>query len=294
MKFSLSFIYFLLLVIYYSPCAIYSDWSLESVPVCIRERNKLERLKRKCFCFNLIIFWEHCVCFLSCGSSISLSYIILFWLPDTESLQESEKIPEFLTLRLAHLQGAVISGGKVCYSVLSINNHSAVWGKTVDSQTKIQVSQNHAPPCFLQKNGLLSITPYSVDDLFSVLRAWCCRTSPEPKDTRLPRLSLQCLTAMIHLLHTSSPVERQVEIRTILENYFQLLNWNRPLSSEQEDRQSWEDSLISLQSQMLSKSTFTGCRLFPFCWSLSVGMKGKNQLSQCAINKMSQPYCCHF
>uniref|UniRef100_A0A669DUS8 Neurobeachin-like protein 2 n=1 Tax=Oreochromis niloticus TaxID=8128 RepID=A0A669DUS8_ORENI len=133
-----------------------------------------------------------------------------------ESLQDSQKIPEFLTLRLVHLQGAVISGGK--------------------------------------KNGLLSITPYSVDDLFSVLRAWCCRTSPEPKDTRLPRLSLQCLTAMIHLLHTSSPVERQVEIRTILENYFQLLNWNRPLSSEQEDRESWEDSLISLQSQMLSKT----------------------------------------
>ncbi|XP_030605793.1 neurobeachin-like protein 2 isoform X4 [Archocentrus centrarchus] len=131
-----------------------------------------------------------------------------------ESLQESEKIPEFLTLRLVHLQGAVISGGK--------------------------------------KNGLLSITPYSVDDLFSVLRAWCCRTSPEPKDTKLPRLTLQCLTAMIHLLHTSSPVERQVEIRTILENYFQLLNWNRPLSSDREDRQSWEDSLISLQSQMLT------------------------------------------
>uniref|UniRef100_A0A669EV45 Neurobeachin-like protein 2 n=1 Tax=Oreochromis niloticus TaxID=8128 RepID=A0A669EV45_ORENI len=147
-------------------------------------------------------------------AGISLSYIILFWLPDTESLQDSQKIPEFLTLRLVHLQGAVISGGK--------------------------------------KNGLLSITPYSVDDLFSVLRAWCCRTSPEPKDTRLPRLSLQCLTAMIHLLHTSSPVERQVEIRTILENYFQLLNWNRPLSSEQEDRESWEDSLISLQSQMLT------------------------------------------
>lgn len=34
----------------------------------------------------------------------------------TESLQESEKIPEVLTLRLVHLQGAVISGGKVCYS----------------------------------------------------------------------------------------------------------------------------------------------------------------------------------
>ncbi|XP_040899509.1 neurobeachin-like protein 2 isoform X6 [Toxotes jaculatrix] len=131
-----------------------------------------------------------------------------------ESLQESKQIPEFLTLRLVHLQGAVISGGK--------------------------------------KNGLLSITPHSVEDLFSVLRAWCCRTSLEPKDTELPRLTLQCLTAMIHLLHSSSPAERQVEIRTILESYFQLLNWNRPLSSEQQDRQSWEDSLISLQSQMLT------------------------------------------
>ncbi|XP_035806510.2 neurobeachin-like protein 2 isoform X2 [Amphiprion ocellaris] len=130
-----------------------------------------------------------------------------------ESLQESEQIPELLTLRLVHLQGAIISGGK--------------------------------------KNGLLSISPHSVEDLFSVLRVWCCRTSSEPKDTRLPRQTLQCLTAMIHLLHSSSPVERQVEIKTILESYFQLLNWNRP-PSEQQDRQSWEDSLISLQSQMLT------------------------------------------
>lgn len=105
-----------------------------------------------------------------------------------------------------------------------------------------------------QKNALLSITPQSVEDLFSVLRAWCCRASPQPEDMGLPRLTLQCLTAMIHLLHSSSPAERQVEIRTILESYFQLLNWNRPLSSDQQDRQNWEDSLISLQSQMLSKS----------------------------------------
>ncbi|KAM8735230.1 neurobeachin-like protein 2 isoform 4-T4 [Acanthopagrus schlegelii] len=130
------------------------------------------------------------------------------------SLRKSEQIPEPLVLRLVHLQGAVISGGK--------------------------------------KNGLLSITPHSVEDLFSVLRAWCCQTSPEPKSTGLPRLTLQCLTAMIHLLHSSSPAERQVEIRTILDSYFQLLNWNRPLSSEEQDRQSWEDGLIALQSQMLT------------------------------------------
>ncbi|XP_011603991.2 neurobeachin-like protein 2 isoform X2 [Takifugu rubripes] len=131
-----------------------------------------------------------------------------------ECLQESQKIPELLTLRLVHLQGAVISGGK--------------------------------------KNGLLSITPDSVEDLFLVLRAWCCQVSAEPKATRLPRLTLQCLTAVIHLLHSSSPAERQVEIKAILDSYFQLLNWNRPLSSECQARQSWEDSLISLQSQMLT------------------------------------------
>nr|XP_054591731.1 neurobeachin-like protein 2 isoform X3 [Nothobranchius furzeri] len=130
-----------------------------------------------------------------------------------DSLQESEKIPELLTLHLVHLQGAVISGGK--------------------------------------KNGLLSISPQSVEDLFCVLRAWCCRVSPAPKSTKVPQLSLQCFTAMIHLLHSSSPVERQVDMKTVLESYFQLLNWNHPHCSE-EDRQCWEESLISLQSQMLT------------------------------------------
>ncbi|KAM9783238.1 neurobeachin-like protein 2 [Neosynchiropus ocellatus] len=131
-----------------------------------------------------------------------------------ESLQDSEHLPELLRLRLVHLFGAVVSGGK--------------------------------------KNGLLSITSQSVEDLFFVLRGWCCRTSGEPRDTRLPRLSLQCLTSVVHLLHTSSPAERQVEIRSILESYFQLLNWNQPLRSEQQDRESWEGGLISLQSLMLT------------------------------------------
>lgn len=132
-----------------------------------------------------------------------------------------------------------------------------------------------------QKNGLLSITPHSVEDLFSVLRAWCCRTSTEPKDTGLPRLTLQCLTAMIHLLHSSSPAERQVEIRTILDSYFQLLNWNRPLSSEHQDRQSWEDSLISLQSQMLSKSMSKGFSIMvnQYCGNI-INFPGVRKLSQ--------------
>lgn len=167
----------------------------------------------------------------------------------TESLRDSKEIPELLTLRLVHLQGAVISGGKVCNHVLCIRDYfkTDMWKFILGSEIYSQ------PVChYFQKNGLLSITPHAVEDLFSVLRDWCCRTSLEREGTGLPRLTLQTLTSMIHLLHSSSPSERQVDIRNILENYFQLLNWNRPLCSEEQERQSWEESLVSLQRQMLS------------------------------------------
>ncbi|XP_034144562.1 neurobeachin-like protein 2 isoform X2 [Esox lucius] len=133
-----------------------------------------------------------------------------------DSLQDSRQIPEFLTLRFVHLLGAVICGSK--------------------------------------KNGLLSITPQSVEDLLSVLRAWCLCTSSDPKDPGLIRLTLQCLTAMVHILHSSSPPERQLEIRTLLDGYFQVLNWNRPpgLGSKQGEGPCWEDRLITLQSHMLT------------------------------------------
>uniref|UniRef100_A0A673NB62 Neurobeachin-like protein 2 n=1 Tax=Sinocyclocheilus rhinocerous TaxID=307959 RepID=A0A673NB62_9TELE len=105
------------------------------------------------------------------------------------------------------------------------------------------------------QNGLLSITPQAVKDLMSVLRFWCLTpaSSPqEPKDPRLLKMTLRCLTAMIHLLHSSSPVDRQVEIRIVLDGYFQLLNWNRPPDSQQGDMQTWEDNLITLLEHMLN------------------------------------------
>ncbi|XP_056618979.1 LOW QUALITY PROTEIN: neurobeachin-like protein 2 [Triplophysa dalaica] len=134
-----------------------------------------------------------------------------------DSLQESNVIPEALVLRLVHLQGAVISGCK--------------------------------------RNGLLSITPQSVEDLMSVLRSWCLhpnQPSQEPRDPRLLKTTLRCLTVMIHLLHSSSPAERQVEIRTVLDSYFQLLNWNRPPVCQKEDIQAWEDNLVVLLEHMLN------------------------------------------
>uniref|UniRef100_A0A674B7R4 Neurobeachin-like protein 2 n=1 Tax=Salmo trutta TaxID=8032 RepID=A0A674B7R4_SALTR len=99
-------------------------------------------------------------------------------------------------------------------------------------------------------NGLLSITLQSVEDLLSVLRAWCLRTSSNPKDPTLLRLTLQCLTAMVHILHSSSPAERRLEIRTVLDGYFQVV---ATAVGEQGDGQSWEEHLITLQSHMLSK-----------------------------------------
>ncbi|XP_060726425.1 neurobeachin-like protein 2 isoform X5 [Tachysurus vachellii] len=132
-----------------------------------------------------------------------------------DCLQESERIPDPLLLRLVHLHGAITSGCK--------------------------------------KNGLLSITPHAVEDLMSVLRSWCLRPAQdERKDPQVLRLTLRCLTAMIHLLHCSSPAERQVEIKTVLSSYFQLLNWNRPPVSEQEDGLAWEESIITLQTHMLN------------------------------------------
>ncbi|XP_049336159.1 neurobeachin-like protein 2 isoform X4 [Astyanax mexicanus] len=132
-----------------------------------------------------------------------------------DSLRESELISEPLLLRLLHLQGAVISGCK--------------------------------------KNGLLCITPNAVEDLMCVLRSWCLRPSPQtPRDPLVLRQALRCLTAMIHLLHGSSPAERQLEIRSVLSSYFQLLNWSRPPDSGQGDGSAWEDSIILLQTHMLN------------------------------------------
>uniref|UniRef100_A0A8C1VMY5 Neurobeachin-like protein 2 n=1 Tax=Cyprinus carpio TaxID=7962 RepID=A0A8C1VMY5_CYPCA len=109
--------------------------------------------------------------------------------------------------------------------------------------------------CVFQRNGLLSITPQAVKDLMSVLRSWCLTpaSSPqEPKDPWLLKMTLRCLTAMIHLLHSSSLSDRQVEIRIVLDDYFQLLNWNRPPDSQQGDMQTWEDNLNTLLEHMLN------------------------------------------
>uniref|UniRef100_A0A8C4XCF7 Neurobeachin-like protein 2 n=1 Tax=Erpetoichthys calabaricus TaxID=27687 RepID=A0A8C4XCF7_ERPCA len=132
-----------------------------------------------------------------------------------ESFQNSEQLPEFLRLRLVHLYGAVISGSKT--------------------------------------NALVAITSLAADDLLGILGSWCNPSNLEPRDPRLLQLSLQCLIAMIHILHGSSLDQRRVEIRTILDSYFRVLNSDWPATIlDTEQRNTLEEQLVTLRTSMLN------------------------------------------
>ncbi|XP_062978473.1 neurobeachin-like protein 2 isoform X1 [Elgaria multicarinata webbii] len=85
-----------------------------------------------------------------------------------------------------------------------------------------------------------------------VLRRWCSPTSGTPKDARLLQLTLKSLVGMVHILHTSSPSQRKVEIRAILDSYFKVLNSDQPMASlEGSPGPHWEERLIALRVNML-------------------------------------------
>ncbi|XP_069501900.1 neurobeachin-like protein 2 isoform X3 [Ambystoma mexicanum] len=132
-----------------------------------------------------------------------------------ETFQDGAHLPELLKLRLIHLFGAIISGVK--------------------------------------ENALLLITPASVEVLMLVLRNWCCPGNRDLKDTRLLKLTVKSLIAIVHILHASSPAQRQMEIRTILDSYFRVLNSDRPLACLDGDAAcQWEEGLMMLRISMLS------------------------------------------
>ncbi|XP_053569691.1 neurobeachin-like protein 2 isoform X2 [Bombina bombina] len=124
-----------------------------------------------------------------------------------ETFRNGEHLPESVTLRLVHLYGAIITASKT--------------------------------------NALLLITPASVEVLILVLQNWSA--GREVRNLRILQLTLQCLIAIIHILHSSSPSERRVEIRTILDSYFKVLNSDRPLSSPERA----SEPLLALRISML-------------------------------------------
>ncbi|XP_075444218.1 neurobeachin-like protein 2 isoform X2 [Ascaphus truei] len=129
-----------------------------------------------------------------------------------ETFHNGERLPEPVKLRLVHLYGAIITGSK--------------------------------------PNALLLITPASVEVLIQILQSWC--VSQDVKEHRILELALKCLIEMIHLLHSSSPGQRLVEIRAILDSYFKVLNSDQPLASpERLSEPRWEEELLALRIGML-------------------------------------------
>ncbi|XP_053326637.1 neurobeachin-like protein 1 isoform X2 [Spea bombifrons] len=135
-----------------------------------------------------------------------------------QCFQESEHLKESLKCCLLHLFGAILSGG--------------------------------------QRNALQVISPATMEVLMRVLAD--CDTWDHCDGNEVSRkaeITLKCLTEVVHILLVSSSDQRQVEISTILENYFKLLNSDHSaLPSLRRSRQ-WENRFITLQIKMLKCMT---------------------------------------
>lgn len=132
-----------------------------------------------------------------------------------QCFQESEHLKESLKCCLLHLFGAIVAGG--------------------------------------QRNALQAISPATMEVLMRVLADCDLVDDKDPEDIRHKlELTLKCLTEVVHVLLTSSSDQRQVEINTILENYFKLLNSDHVSLLVNRKSRNWESSFIALQIQMLN------------------------------------------
>ncbi|XP_040297690.1 neurobeachin-like protein 1 isoform X2 [Bufo bufo] len=135
-----------------------------------------------------------------------------------QCFQESEHLKESLKCCLLHLFGAVLSGG--------------------------------------QKNALLVISPATMEVLMRVLADCDTWDERDPEEvSRKAELTLKCLTEVVHTLLISSSDQRQVEISTVLENYFKLLNSDHSALPGLRRTRQWESRFITLQIKMLDCMT---------------------------------------
>ncbi|OCT63836.1 neurobeachin-like protein 1 isoform X1 [Xenopus laevis] len=135
-----------------------------------------------------------------------------------QCFQESEHLKESLKCCLLHLFGSILSGA--------------------------------------QRNALQAISPATIEVLMRILAD--CDTWDDGDTGEVSRkaeLTLKCLTEVIHILLVSSSDQRQVEISTILENYFKLLNSDHSALSSQRRSRHWENRFITLQIKMLTCMT---------------------------------------
>ncbi|CAD5122682.1 DgyrCDS11092 [Dimorphilus gyrociliatus] len=78
--------------------------------------------------------------------------------------------------------------------------------------------------CGAVHNATKAICPATVDLVLKNLDNFSLTSLLHPEEKEARKSVLKCLIEMVHLVHGSSPDERQVEVNTILEGYFQTLS----------------------------------------------------------------------
>uniref|UniRef100_A0A2I4BEJ2 Neurobeachin-like protein 2 n=1 Tax=Austrofundulus limnaeus TaxID=52670 RepID=A0A2I4BEJ2_AUSLI len=163
------------------------------------------------------------------AAPLTVEFVPFFY----QCFQESEHLKESLKCCLLHLFGAIVAGD--------------------------------------QRNALLAISPATMEVLMRVLADSYTgsRSSDEAEDwdseavSPMALLTLGCLREVVQCLLASSSDQRQVEIVSVLENYFKLLNSDPAavISARQQQQQAkgrvpalgrhWECRFVALQVHML-------------------------------------------
>ncbi|XP_049608212.1 neurobeachin-like protein 1 isoform X1 [Syngnathus scovelli] len=185
--------------------------------------------------------WRHRICGKQLGTversrqkykaaPLTVEFVPFFY----QCFQESEHLKESLKCCLLHLFGAIVAGD--------------------------------------QKNALLAISPATMEVLIRVLvdssMGSCSSDEGEDWDSEAPDrkacLTLGCLRVVVQCLLAASSDQRQVEIASVLENYFKLLNSDPAavVAARQPQQQHakvrvatlgrhWESRFVALQVHML-------------------------------------------
>ncbi|XP_036425659.1 neurobeachin-like protein 1 isoform X2 [Colossoma macropomum] len=156
------------------------------------------------------------------AAPLTVEFVPFFY----QCFQESEHLKDSLKCCLLHLFGAIVAGG--------------------------------------QRNALLAISPATLEVLLAVLGDSECMGGVgdgEDWDSEAPDrkalLTLACLREVVHSLLASSSDQRQVEISSVLESYFKLLNSDPAATAQAKGRPApprsrhWESRFVALQVKML-------------------------------------------
>lgn len=155
-------------------------------------------------------------------------------------------MPPVLLLRLIHLFGAVLAGGKVGLEEPGGPRVAVSGSLCWVSPLPIARLCPH-----LQENGQKAVSAGTVQGLLDVVRGWGHGPAQDP---RLVPLALEALVGAVHVLHASRTPPRGPELRALLEGYFRVLNADWPAGPSLDP----EEALITLRVSMLGGYSLLG------------------------------------